>query len=460
MLTTNLTNQKVLVMGYGVTGKSVANFLVEKGANVTLVDRGDYSDDPSVALLLQKGVRFIFGEHPLDLLEEPFDFVVKNPGIPYTTPYVKVIEAKGIPIFTDVELAFLFTKSQIIGITGSNGKTTTTKLIDELLQYRHVGKSFLAGNIGVPALDVVQHSQPEDLVVMELSSFQLKGTQKFKPQIAVITNIFEAHIDYHETRDDYVASKLKLLQNMTQLQTLVYNYDSAELDAWVRQHDVTFVPFAIDNVDSYVRNNGAYIEIDTFYFKGEEVALTSDLLIPGKHNLENALAAIAVAKLNNVSNEAIVQVLRTYSGMPHRIQRIAESRGRTFYNDSKSTNMVAAITALKSFTQPIVYIGGGTDRGNEFDDLLPHLKHVKVAFLYGESKNKMRTVFEKAGIPVTLHEDLVGATQAAYNAVSKGEVVLLSPSCASWDQFKNFEVRGELFVKTVQRLIEDEPYEE
>ena len=199
---------------------------------------------------------------------------------------------------------------------------------------------------------------------------------------------------------------------------------------------------------------------DTFYFKGEEVASTSDLLIPGKHNLENALAAIAVAKLNNVSNEAIVQVLRTYSGMPHRIQRIAESRGRTFYNDSKSTNMVAAITALKSFTQPIVYIGGGTDRGNEFDDLLPHLKHVKVAFLYGESKNKMRTVFEKAGIPVTLHEDLVGATQAAYNAVSKGEVVLLSPSCASWDQFKNFEVRGELFVKTVQRLIEDEPYEE
>ncbi|MCW6674501.1 UDP-N-acetylmuramoyl-L-alanine--D-glutamate ligase [Aerococcaceae bacterium NML171108] len=453
MLSTNVAQQHALVMGYGVTGRSVADFLLTQGAHVTVIDRGDSSDDPSVTLLLQKGARFVWGEHPLELVEEPFDFVVKNPGISYYTPFVQALQEKEIPIYTDVELAYLFSEAAIIGITGSNGKTTTTSLIHQLLQgSTEKGEAFLAGNIGVPALDVVARANPNDTIVMELSSFQLKGTEQFKPTIAVITNIFEAHIDYHKTRDDYVTSKLNLIRHLTLEDHLVYNYDSSELRQLLASTMACKVPFAVDCIDDDVRRNGVYVEGDSIFFRGEEVAQVTDILIPGKHNLENALAAIAVAKLNQVANAHIVQVLRTYSGMPHRIQKIASHKGVDFYNDSKSTNTTAAITALNSFKQPIVYIGGGLDRGDDLSELVPHLEGVKVAHLYGESKMRMQTLFKQ----VCLHDNLVEATEAAYRDAQVGDVVLLSPSCASWDQFKNFEERGNLFVETVQQLIAKE----
>ena len=183
--------------------------------------------------------------------------------------------------------------------------------------------------------------------------------------------------------------------------------------------------------------------------------------MPGAHNVPNALAAIAVAKLLGVSNQAIQAELSAYAGMPHRLQPIAKSAGRIFYNDSKSTNMVAATTALKSFTQPIRYIGGGLNRGNEFDDLIPHLEHVVEAFLYGESKEKMAKAFRQAGVPaVHLYENLDQASLAAYEAAQAGEVVLFSPSCASWDQFANFEVRGQHFVDLIQSYLAQNPYRE
>ncbi|MDO4432494.1 MAG: UDP-N-acetylmuramoyl-L-alanine--D-glutamate ligase [Aerococcaceae bacterium] len=457
----NLNNQQVLVMGFGLTGKSVANFLVANGAQVTVIDRGDVPQDPSVHLLLQKGVQFIWGEHPLELLETPFAFIVKNPGIKYTVPFVQAAMERGIPIYTDVELAYRFSKAPIIGITGSNGKTTTTSLMHQLLQHRQNGQAFLAGNIGIPTLDVVPNATQEDVIVMELSSFQLEGTEQFTPSIAVMTNIFDAHADYHGSHEAYVAAKFKLLKNLTSQEFVVFNYDSVPLKATCLASLAQKVPFSIDNVDDFVRENGAYVENESVYFQGEKVAEVADILIPGKHNVENALAALAVAKLHQVPNAAIVQVLRTYTGMPHRIQKIAESNGRLFYNDSKATNETATNTALDSFKQPTHYIGGGLDRGGGFDELIPHLTNVTAAYLYGQSKEKMQRTFQAANVPqIQLFETLVEATTAAYHNAKKGEVVLLSPSCASWDQFANFEERGNTFEATVRHLLATDPYKE
>lgn len=452
-------NKHILVLGFAKTGKSVAHFLADRGAHVTINDRGDHDNDPSVALLLQKGVKTVFGGHPLSLLNEPVDFIVKNPGIPYKNDVIQVAQQKNIPIITDVELAYLVSDAAIIGITGSNGKTTTTSFIHSMLLHKPVGKAFVAGNIGVPTLDVVQQATKEDDLVMELSSFQLKGTQKFKPAIAVICNIFDAHLDYHETREDYVTSKFNLVRHLTDQDYMIYNYDQEELRQTLSHHDAIHIPFAIECVDAFVKEHGVYVEDDVIMFQKQAIANVEDIFLPGKHNLQNAMAAIAVALIKEIPIDKIQEVLRTFSGMPHRLQPIGQYAGRQFFNDSKSTNQVACITALQSFRSPIIYIGGGLDRGNEFDELVPHLRYVKAAYLYGESKYKMQSAFDKAKIAeITVVDTLEDATKKAYLAAQKGDTVLFSPSCASWDQFDNFETRGDLFVSCVHKLAQAFPY--
>lgn len=452
---------KVLIIGYAMTGKSVAEFLLEQGAHITINDRGDLSQDPSVNLLLAQGAKLVTGSHPVELLEDNFDYIVKNPGIPYTIPIIEKAMEMKLPIYTDVELASWISEAAIIGITGSNGKTTTTSLIHQFLSNRKEGQAYLAGNIGVPSLEVAQLAKAEDDMIIELSSFQLMGTEKLKPEIAVICNIYEAHLDYHGSRNAYVEAKLNLVTNLSANESIVYNYDQPELREWLEENPAVKVPFSVSEVDDFVRAKGAYLDADTLYFKGEAVALLEDIQIPGSHNVENVLAAIAVAKLKGVSNVAIKEALHRFNGVAHRIQPIGQSKERHFFNDSKATNMTATITALKSFETPIVYIGGGLDRGNEFDELIPYLSHVKAAFLYGETKHKMAKAFTAAGTPhIVINEELSEATQAAYQAAQKGDTVLLSPSCASWDQFKTFEVRGQLFVDVIRELIKTQPYQD
>lgn len=451
----------VLIIGFAMTGKSVAEFLLEQGASITINDRGDLSQDPSVNLLLSKGAKLVTGGHPLELLDEAFDYIVKNPGIPYSIPIIKKAMELNIPIYTDVELASWVSEAAMIGVTGSNGKTTTTSLIHQFLTYRSTGQAYLAGNIGVPSLEVAKKAQVEDDMIIELSSFQLMGVEKLRPEIAVICNIYEAHLDYHGSRDAYVEAKLNLVANLTGAETAVYNYDQAELREWLADNSAQKVPFSVQSVDDYVRKHGAFLEDETLFFKGESVASVKDIQIPGTHNIENVLAAMAVAKLKGISNSDIQKGLHEFNGVAHRIQPIAQFKGRHFYNDSKATNMTATITALKSFETPIVYIGGGLDRGNEFDDLKPYLGHVKAAFLYGETKEKMAKAFSEAEISqIVLKDNLTEATKAAYDIAQKGDTILLSPSCASWDQFKTFEIRGQLFVDVIQNLIQTHPYQD
>lgn len=457
----DLKGKNVLILGYAMTGKSVANFLLKQGAHITINDRGDLSNDPSVRLFLAQGVKVVDGGHPLSLLDEPIDFIVKNPGIPYHIPIVEKALERNIPIYTDVEIAYWFSKAPFVAITGSNGKTTTTQLLANVLNTKN-HQTYLAGNIGIPVLEVVQQATKDDLVVLEMSSFQLAGVDKFKPHVAVLTNIYSAHLDYHHTRQEYVAAKLNLIEHLTENDYLVYNYDSKELTDWVKDTVAQVIPFARLRVDEYIKQQGVYVEDETIYYKDQPILKVKDIQLPGVHNVENILAVVAAAMIYNVPPIKIQQEVQKYQGMPHRNQQIAKSQGRTFYNDSKATNITATITALQSFpTEPILYIGGGLDRGNEFDELFPYLNHVRGAFLYGETKDKMARVMKEAGIPkVKIFDTLVKATTAAYFYTRPGDVVLLSPANASWDQFKTFEERGDLYTKTVQTLIKKHPYQE
>lgn len=455
----NLTNKKVLVLGYARSGRSVAEYLLAHGAQVTINEKQDLNGDPSVEPLIDQGVQVISGHHPLELLDQPFDFIVKNPGIPYQIPFLEKALEKQIPIYTDIELASWFTKGDIIVITGSNGKTTITQLIYEILKADQADRTHLAGNIGIPILSQLDQVKEGDTLVCELSSFQLQGTEKFHAKVSVFANIYSAHLDYHLSRENYIQAKLHLVQNNQADDYIVYNYDQAELHEWLKAYSGHKVPFASQQVDDYVKQEGAYLQGEQLFFQGQAICQLSDIQIPGQHNLMNILAALSVAMIRQVQPEVIRQTIRQYHGMPHRIQPLGDYKGRKFFNDSKATNTVATITALKSFNQPIHYIGGGLDRGNGFDDLLEHLTYVKAAYLYGQTKDKLAETMEKAQVK-SIHrvDNLMQATELAYRAAKEGEVVLFSPACASWDQFDNFEQRGDLFVETINQLQEQYPY--
>lgn len=455
----DFNNKEVLVIGYGVTGKATTNYLLKKGAKVTVLDRGEFTDNPSVPLhLAHKAVFYDKHTVPSTILEETYDLVVKSPGISPLHEDIVRLKERGLPIVGDIELVYQDKKPSAIGITGTNGKTTTTIIVDLMLK-ELPQKTWLAGNIGIPVLEVAEQIAPDDEMLLELSSFQLDTIFQFKPHIAAFTNILSAHIDNHGTREDYVNAKLKLIQNVTEEDYVIYNADSQELTELVSTTEATLIPFAIHHVTENIQQTGAYIEDGYFMFCGEKVASVASLFIKGEHNLENVLVAIAIAKLKGVSNEYIEEVLRTFKGVPHRIQWVASSEGRTFYNDSKSTNPTAAITALKTFTTPVIYIGGGMERSDDYRLLLPYLGHVKHLYLYGQSKDIMAKALESANIPITLGETLAEVTKLAYASAVKGDTVLLSPSCASWGQFKNFEQRGEMFIELIQELIATQPYE-
>ncbi len=451
--TNDLQNKQVLVLGYAMTGKSVVEFLLKAGANIVLNDRGDLSSDPSVSFLISEGVEVVDGGHPLSLLDRPLDFIVKNPGIPYQIPILESAIEQGIPIYTDIELASRYASAPIIGITGSNGKTTTTALIYDILKAAHPAQVHLAGNIGIPTLDIVQTASARDIIVMEVSSFQLEGTAQFHPQIAVLTNIYEAHLDYHGSRVAYVQAKMKLVANQTAEDVVIYNYDQTELTEFLSESRAVKIPFAIDAVDDYVRQHGVYLENEAIYARGERLFDIQVIQIPGQHNIQNVLAATAVALIEEVPLATLVEAVHNYQGMPHRIQPMGEYAGVRYYNDSKATNETATITALDSFDSSIVYIGGGLDRGVTFEALIPHLTQVKVAALYGEAQDKMAAAFKVAGVPtIEQFEELQEATTFAVSQAEPGDTVLFSPSCASWDQFENYERRGEDFIQFVQSL--------
>ena len=453
MLNKNVFEHKrVLVIGLAKSGVAVAKLLLHQGAMVTVNDRIPLEENPDAKSLIEEGSRVLAGSHPVDLLEEHFDFVVKNPGIPYHNCMVEAAMKKGIPVYTEVEIAYQLLEGLIIGITGSNGKTTTTTLASLMLKESFPEREvYAAGNIGIPLSQLAEKSTKEDIYVSELSSFQLMGIDQFKPKIACIVNIFSAHLDYHGTREEYIEAKLQLTKNQTEDDYLVYNADYPELITLIEGHTkATLVPFSRKTVLEF----GSCVEGDYICFNGEKVIPVSTIQVPGTQNVENVLAAVAISKLAGASNEGIKKAVQNFHGVKHRTQFVKEVNKRRFYNDSKATNIIATQTALRSFTnQSVVLIAGGLDRGNGFDELVPDLKAVSGIVLYGETKEKLQEAAKVADVPVIeIVNTLEEATKKAYAISKEDDIILLSPACASWDQFKSFEIRGDEFIQVVENL--------
>ncbi|MER0122600.1 UDP-N-acetylmuramoyl-L-alanine--D-glutamate ligase [Streptococcus sp. ZJ93] len=440
-------NKKVLVLGLAKSGEAAARLLDRLGAIVTVNDGKPFEENPTAQALLEAGIRVICGSHPLELLEEDFALVVKNPGIRYDNPMVTKALRKGIPVWTEVELAYLISEAPIIGITGSNGKTTTTTMIAEVLNHGQQSAK-LCGNIGFPASSVTQEATKEDVLVMELSSFQLMGIEAFRPHIAVITNLMPTHIDYHGSFEEYVAAKWRIQKQMTADDFLVLNMNQEIVASLASKTKAQVIPISTQGVV-----DGAYLSDGQLYFKGEQIMAAREIGVPGSHNVENALATLAVAKLMGIDNQAIKEALSAFGGVKHRLQHAGQLEGVTFYNDSKSTNILATQKALSGFdNQQIILIAGGLDRGNEFDELVPDLVGLKHMIILGESAPRVKRAADKAGVSYTDAQDVADATRKAYQVATAGDVVLLSPANASWDMYANFEVRGDSFLDTIEEL--------
>ncbi|WP_347550441.1 UDP-N-acetylmuramoyl-L-alanine--D-glutamate ligase [Pseudalkalibacillus hwajinpoensis] len=446
MKNVNYQNKSILVMGIAKSGFAAAKLLRSMGANVVVNDREEVTNNPKAQKLQDDGFRVIGGGHPLELLEG-IDLIVKNPGILYHNPLLVEAEKRNIPIVTEVEIAGEISEAPFIAITGSNGKTTTTTLIGELLS-ETPSNPIVAGNIGTVVCEVAAKATPDQTLVTELSSFQLQGTVHFHPHISVLLNIYEAHLDYHGTKEAYAEAKARLFTNQTSTDFAVYNADDALVSSFAEASKAALVPFSATKK----LRNGVSIDDGWIVFKDEKVIKIEDLSM--KQNVENTLAAIAVAKLSGVSNEKIYSNLTNFHGVKHRLQFVGEVSGRKFFNDSKATNSIATKKALESFEKPVILLAGGLDRGNGFDDLIPYFQtKVKHLITFGQTAPKLKETALKSGLNfVTVVDNVEKAVETAYDLSESGDVVLLSPACASWDQFKTFEERGDIFIEAMHRL--------
>ena len=451
-------DKKVLVFGSGISGVSAAALLLQEGAEVVLYDGNDRLDAAGIKEQIEgqaKGsVSVVLGAFPEALLSE-LSLVVMSPGVPTDLPSVNQMRDAGIPIWGEIELAYVLGKGDVLAITGTNGKTTTTTMIALMLnQNREEGKAYTCGNIGISAAKVAQEVGEKDVMVTELSSFQLMGIEKLRPHIAVLTNIYEAHTDYHGSRENYVKAKMRIVKNQKEDDYFVVNWDSEEWRNLSKLTKAKIVPFSRQDTTE----EGAYVKNGVIFFRGEEIMHVDEIKVPGSHNVENALAAISVARIEGQSNENIAEVLRTFSGVRHRTQYVTTFNGRKFYNDSKATNMEATEKALSGFENPVVLLCGGLDRGFTFERLVPYLKkHVKAMVVFGQTADLLEEAGKLAGIGQIKHaKDSSAAVSAAYEMSSEGDIVLLSPACASWDQWPTFEARGDAYIEEVEKLTREE----
>ncbi|MFC7372078.1 UDP-N-acetylmuramoyl-L-alanine--D-glutamate ligase [Fictibacillus iocasae] len=438
----------VLVVGLAKSGFAAANILHDLGAYVTVNDYSPREGNKEAEALEHKEIKTVCGGHPLELLDEPVDLIVKNPGIPYSNPLIHEAVRRQIPIVTEIEIASIVAKADILAITGSNGKTTTTTLTGLMLEGSG-RKPVVAGNIGTVLSEMAAKSTDQEILVAELSSFQLQGTETFHPRIAVLLNLFEAHLDYHGSFEDYGHAKGRIFANQTEKDYAVYNADDEKVSSLALRSKAKKVPFSA----SSILNEGGYVKDGALYFYDEEIIRVNEIALPGKHNLENILAAVCAAKLAGASRENIQEVLKTFTGVKHRLQFVDEVAGVKIYNDSKATNILATSAALSAFQSPVILLAGGLDRGNSFDEMIPFLSGVKGIVCFGQTAKKLEEAARKAGIETIIMADNVeDAVPKGFSIASDGDVLLLSPACASWDQYKSFEQRGDMFINSVHKL--------
>ena len=437
-------NKKIFILGMARSGYEAA--LVLSRDNTVLVTDRKEQELSKVNELEKNNVQVVITENPTDLLDESYDYVVKNPGIKLDHEVVIKANDLNIPVINEVEVAYHFLPNvKIIGITGSNGKTTTTTLTYEILKRANL-PVHLGGNIGYPLCSLVDKCKDGDILVLEISGHQLHDTKDFKTDIGVMTNLSEVHIDHFGSYDNYKYNKSLIFRGHTDKDIAILNKEN---------NDVMEVTKNIQSKKLYFSSKSiadACIRDDYIYINDEEIINVFDIKIKGMHNYENIMCALLVAKQFNVSNEVIKEVLSTFNGVPHRIEFVKNINGIEFYNDSKATNVKSTQIALNTFKNPTILILGGLDRGHSFEDLKDYLINTKAIVCYGETKNRIKDFSDSVGIDCYVVDNIVEATKKSYELARSGDTVLLSPACASWDQFNCFEDRGNLFKETVDRL--------
>lgn len=444
-------NQKILILGFARSGYEAAKFLIQRGNQVVLNDskQEELQDAEKVKELRELGVEFVFGSHPDDLLDSTFDYLIKNPGVPIYHKYVLKARELGIEVINEVEMAYrLFPKNvTLIGITGTNGKTTTTSLTYAIVKEAFGDRAFLAGNIGFPLSGVLSELKEGDVVVMEVSCQQLANLSTFHPNIAVMTNLSPAHIDFFGSYEVYKKAKAKLFQNQTKDDVAILNVENADVLDETKRILSTKKFFSSEN-----SINGCYLDGRDIYYYDKKILSRDDIRIAGIHNVENVMAAVMVAKELKISDDIIRQVVRNFKGVEHRLEYVDTVNGRKFYNDTEATNIKCTQIALASFDEPTILILGGLERGQDFFELSDYLAHVKCIVAIGECRDRVVQFADTMKIPVYSYEFLRDGFQKCYEVSDSGDVILLSPASASWDQYKECEIRGAEFKDCVKAL--------
>ena len=454
----NVEDKKILVVGLARSGLSAANFLLKRGARVTITDTKSKEDLKEWIAQLSRPTTLSLGAHK----REDFlgvDFIVLSPGVPSNLPELLTASERKIPIYSEIELAYRFLDGKVIGISGSNGKTTTTTLIGEL--FKSSGHDFVvAGNIGPPLIQWVEtaprSSSPQRTFVVELSSFQLESIEKFKCDIALLLNVSPDHQDRYEKFDDYLHAKEQIFLNQTSEDFAVLNADNPFTLKMASHRTAPVVLYSRkqDLKEGVFVHNGS-IQVN---WGGQKQRLMpiSEIRLKGKHNLENMLAATAAGFLSGVDREVMIETFRTFAGLEHRLELVRELQGVAFYNDSKATNMDSASQALQAFTEPLLVIMGGKDKGADFGVLRPWVaEKVKLLILLGAASDK---ISQSLGSTVATRraKDMKQAVELAYENALPGDTVLLAPGCTSFDMFDDFEHRGRVFKEIVNQLTETE----
>ncbi len=439
--------KKVLVIGAARSGLASAAFLAKQGDQVVLTDMKQPQD---VGDLAEMGVSFLWGEQP-DIAQLQPDMIVMSPGVPLSIPPVQYAAAHNIPVIGELELAYRNCKAPFVAITGTNGKTTTTTLTGELLQ--KTGKEvFVGGNIGVPLISYASELSADDVVVAEVSSFQLETIDTFAPHLALMINLTPDHLDRHKTMEGYLACKANIFANQTESDYLVLNYDDEALRALEAKSKGKVLFFS----QKHILQEGVCLEGNQVILKingtSTVVCSTDEISIKGKHNLENAMGAILLAYLSGASVEAIRQVLMEFQGVAHRLEPVCVHQGVQYINDSKGTNPDSTIKAIEAYQQPIVLILGGKNKGSDFSQLAQLVKQqVKQVVVLGEAKAAIIEALQVVGFTQYSEADTFEeAVQKAAALAVDGDIVLLSPACASWDMFQSYEERGDLFKQIVR----------
>lgn len=450
----NLKSKKILLIGLAKTGVSTIKYLDKLGAKIVLNDIKDKNELKNILNELSdlKNVEYILGYHPENI--DDIDMAIVSPGVPLDLPFILKIKEKNIELIGEVELAYRLSNNPIfIGITGTNGKTTTTSLVGEIFKTAKFD-TYTVGNIGNPVIDTVDITDENSVLVTELSSFQLESIDIFKPKVSAILNFTEDHMNRHHTMENYISAKSNIFKNQDEKDFCILNYD----DEMVRELEDKIKAKVIFFSRKKELKEGIYLDKDDNIVINIDKKITllnkKELSLPGNHNLENAMAAIAISYVLNVDLEVIKNILKSFASVSHRQEFVRDINNITFINDSKGTNPDSTIKAIESYNRPIVLIAGGKDKGSKFDELLDVAKNkVRALVLMGETSHIIEKCAREKGFKhIYIVNDMKEAVKTSYDISIKNDIVLLSPACASWDMYKSFEVRGDDFKNNVNNL--------